>query len=327
MLKFKHLLVSVLLLANVQIFAHATEDHLALRGLISSVPVEQVTAWNFDWDDNIFFMPTKIVLFHKETGEELEISTSEFAVHKNDFGKTGRFENYEVRYDPKTGSYRYFRDHADVNYFFNHIKETIESKPATEWQGPAWDAFVKALSRADTAEWTTIITTRGHSPETITEGLKYLKSKGYIKHLPPLDNIYGVSSPKYQHLGANPAEVKVVLLNQILDKLERYGEHEHMVEVITPDGTGRQRMHLFGFSDDDHNYFTKAVDSFVAAVKTKSRPLVKTVVFFTGTHTPDVAPHGVTILPDGTTRKLLPGEHKEFELVSTIQSCRRLLNP
>src|SRR5688572_7084977 len=50
----------------------------------------QLTGWNFDWDDNIFFMPTKIRLYHKETGEDVGVSTADFALIREEIGKPGK---------------------------------------------------------------------------------------------------------------------------------------------------------------------------------------------------------------------------------------------
>src|SRR4051812_5783435 len=94
---------------------------LMLSSPLHAEPRSQVLAWNFDWDDNIAFMPTKIVLFDKQTGTELEISTGEFADVRNEVGKSGKYAGYETRDNPVTGSFKYFRDGTSQNYFLQDI--------------------------------------------------------------------------------------------------------------------------------------------------------------------------------------------------------------
>ncbi|MBI3555949.1 MAG: hypothetical protein HY074_06785 [Deltaproteobacteria bacterium] len=100
----------------------------------------QVTAYNFDWDDNAFFMPTKIVLFNKKTGAEHPVTTGEFAEIRAHVGKDGEWTDYEIRLDDSTGSFRYFREGTQgQNYFlldaaeglkdvFDTLRETLKGK-------------------------------------------------------------------------------------------------------------------------------------------------------------------------------------------------------
>ena len=41
-----------------------------------------ITGWNFDWDDNIFTMPTQIRIWNRTTGEEIGVSTAKYALIK-----------------------------------------------------------------------------------------------------------------------------------------------------------------------------------------------------------------------------------------------------
>ena len=64
----------------------------------------------FDFDDNIVHLQTKILIFNKSTGEEHAVPTSDFPVVSKSVGvKGGPFENWELREDPLTGSFRNFR--------------------------------------------------------------------------------------------------------------------------------------------------------------------------------------------------------------------------
>src|SRR5437868_10315439 len=64
----------------------------------------------FDFDDNVAFLSTPIIIFHKKTGEELALSSSEFAHENKNIGQTGPYEDYFMDFNDKNGSFRYFRD-------------------------------------------------------------------------------------------------------------------------------------------------------------------------------------------------------------------------
>src|SRR5690348_14295475 len=65
----------------------------------------------FDFDDNILFLQTTIIAFHKETGEEVALSSADWARLHQTIGHSGALKDYEIRFDDKTGSFRNFRDH------------------------------------------------------------------------------------------------------------------------------------------------------------------------------------------------------------------------
>ena len=48
-----------------------------------------ISGWNFGWDDNIFYMPTDVVLYDKNTREEWPVSAAEFAAIRGDLGAPG----------------------------------------------------------------------------------------------------------------------------------------------------------------------------------------------------------------------------------------------
>ena len=64
----------------------------------------------FDFDDNIAFLTTSLVIFHKKTGEELFLSSSDWTLYHSKIGTEGQYKDFEIRHDDKTGSFRYFRD-------------------------------------------------------------------------------------------------------------------------------------------------------------------------------------------------------------------------
>jgi hypothetical protein len=111
----------------------------------------------FDWDDNILFMPTLIHLEHN--GAEVSISTGEYAAHrKNDALKP-------VGGDWGT-TFRSFRDPpVGDGDFVGDTRTAIASRK----RGPSYEAFKRAITRG---RLFAIVTARGHSAETIREGVE-----------------------------------------------------------------------------------------------------------------------------------------------------------
>ena len=112
----------------------------------------------FDWDDNIVTMPTRIILKDKD-GEEVGMTTEDFAQYRTKIGKE------EFEYDGKTivsfaeNPFRNFRTEGDKAFL-------VDSMLAKT--GPAWDDFVEAINNGSIFS---IITARGHNPNTIKEAV------------------------------------------------------------------------------------------------------------------------------------------------------------
>jgi len=288
-------------------------DGVTVQQLEKLRETKQANGWNFDWDDNIFNMPTQILLTNKTTGEEVGVSTAEFALVREEVGKTGKYQDYESRSDAKTGALRRFGDDsAEGDQAFGNDVDKALSTPGYAWQGPSWHAFQQALGNEETAKHTTLITARMHAPESIRAGLEALQRRGLIKYLPPLENIYPVNCPKLAPLlggsASSPAAAKAKVMMDVLDKLNVAPFGPDAYRVTTPDAKGKAFVHLWGFSDDDFGNFSKAVTVLSDEVKQGRWPNVKISVFFTGKNHPTERP-GVRILqPDGTTRPARPEE-------------------
>ncbi len=297
----------------------------------------QITGYDFDWDDNVFFMPTKIVVFDRKSGEEKMVSTAEFAEIRERLGKPGEWENFETRNDDRTGSFRNFRDGLNgVNPFRNDLLAALDAPVAPgerpKWQGPSWDAYVGAMEHVETAHWTTIITARGHSAEAMLAGLQILKDRGYVKNTPNVENLFAVSSPKYKGAAASPSETKAHIMKQLLDHIQTLGIDHKMHEVIPPSGKGARRMHLWGFSDDDIGNIETARKVLSAEMKPspeypKGRwPDIKITLFFTGGKTNlNEKPRIMVLTSDGGTRPALAAENDEAHKVICAQISERQL--
>ena len=220
---------------------------------------QQIVSWNFDWDDNIAFMPTKVYIFHSKTGEEKTLTTGEFATERSKIGKSGPLKDYELNYDNTNGSFREFRDGKNINYFVRDVNHLLSLK-SDSWKGPSFPAFQKALSTPETAQFVTIITARGHAPETLLAGIRTLQAKGLVKELPPKENLFGVSHPSLQGKASSPSAVKVKIMLGILDKVNSTSLPIDSEHVLDPNGKVEKPLHLWGFSDDDHKNYKKAVE-------------------------------------------------------------------
>ena len=226
-------------------------------------------SYNFDWDDNIMFMPTKIILFHKKTKQELPISTHEFAHVRHDVGVKGVYADYELLNDSKSVyfSYREFRDMGGENTFLPQVVETLKN---SQCFGPSFPAFQEALSDQETAAHTTIITARGHNPESLLEAIEYLQELKLVKYLPPLENIFPVSSPKINANASHPSEMKLSILTSLIDKMDE--KAKTTVEVPT----------FSGFSDDDLGTYKAVKEKLLEYAKAGRWSHVNVVLYFTG---------------------------------------------
>ncbi len=301
--------------------------------LIAVVSVFQITSvsfsaqtlgFNFDWDDNIFNMPTEIMLWNKKTQEEFGVSTSKWALIRQSVGQPGDWEMFEVIPKGKPhASLRFFGDEIGdgVNHFRSDIVKALKES-ADKWKGPSWDAFVIAMSHEETAKNTTIITARGHSPSTMLAGLAYLKDQGYLKHLPPKENLFAVMYPeiqpkKYFAEATSPSVAKALVMMDLLDNLAMVPFDAKSSFVTNSDNTGIGIRHLWGFSDDDYGNYETAVRSLSEEIK--KDPLrwrrIKITVFFTEKHNPKHQPTAVVLTSKGGTRDLPQRELEEVDKI------------
>ena len=110
----------------------------------------------FDWDDNIDFMPTQIMVM-TENEEEVGMSTEDFAEHRHQLG----VEPFNYKGTTVVGyasnPFRNFRIEGDKRF----IIDSMMASP-----GPSWNDFVECINGGSIFA---IITARGHNPETLKE--------------------------------------------------------------------------------------------------------------------------------------------------------------
>lgn len=112
----------------------------------------------FDWDDNIVHMPTKILL-KNDKDETVEMSTQDFEIFKSKIGK----EPFNYKGNKIVG--------PDENFLYNFSEKNDDSFiPDSEVAkpGPAFDDFKEAINNGSIFS---IITARGHNPETIKKAI------------------------------------------------------------------------------------------------------------------------------------------------------------
>jgi len=201
----------------------------------------------FDFDDNVAFLTTPMFLFHRESKNEIEISSRELAAHSGQIGKAGIYADYIFDHDPVTGSFRRFRD-KDLSWierltgrkqvFIQDLAAAL-GVPDINWKGPSWNCFYHAVFNGRPMA---LITARGHHPKTIKEGIRLWVDEGHLPAEPNYLAIYPVSHPeikkslKMEDSESIPHLKQMALRASVEYALRAYGHSPH---------------HRFGMSDDD----------------------------------------------------------------------------
>jgi hypothetical protein len=202
----------------------------------------------FDFDDNVAFLATPLILFHKQTNAELPISSGQYAQEHNNIGKSGPFKDYDISWDDLAGTFRNFRDrHIDElrrlgmesQAFLQDVAQAL-GLPDFNWKGPSWSCFYHATFNQRPVS---VITARGHQPSTIVGGIELFVQSGHLPQKPNFLSIYPVSNKQTRiELGdsdfkQSTAELKQAAIRASVEKaIQMYGENPH---------------HRFGMSDDD----------------------------------------------------------------------------
>lgn len=202
----------------------------------------------FDFDDNIAFLTTPLILFHKKDRREVNISSGDFAQHHQNIGTSGLFADYEIDFCDKTGTFRNFRDHhtdelkkmgSEQQIFVKDIAEAL-GFPDFQWKGPSWECFYHA---AFNQRPLSVITARGHHPQTLKDGIRVFVQNKVLPLEPNYLSVYPVSHKQTRiDLGdadfkEGTAELKQRAIRASVEKaIEVYGYNPH---------------HRFGMSDDD----------------------------------------------------------------------------
>jgi hypothetical protein len=204
----------------------------------------------FDFDDNIAVLSTPSVIFHKVTGHELALSSKEFAEHSGHIGKLGMYRDYEIRAEGLNGSFRHFRDRdmkllhrllGKKQIFIDDFAHAL-GFPDFHWKGPSWRHFYHAVFNQRPVS---LITARGHHPETIKDGIRLLVKEQHIPHEPNYLSLYPVNFPQVREQLSAGSTLTVAQLKQAAIR----ASVEEAIRIY-----GYSPHHRFGMSDDDpHN--------------------------------------------------------------------------
>ncbi len=203
----------------------------------------------FDFDDNVAFLSTSIIIFHKKTGAELALSSGEFAHENKRIGVSGPYADYYMDFNDAHGSFRHFRD-KDLNPIEvkagkkqGFVEDIIKAlnEIDTHWKAPSWEYFYHATYNERPVS---LITARGHHPSTIIEGVDQIVKAGYLPHTPNYHSIYPVSNPEVRK------DLGDIHFKQSVAELKKHAIRASVEKAI--DKYGYSPFHRFGMSDDDH---------------------------------------------------------------------------
>jgi hypothetical protein len=243
----------------------------------------------FDWDDNIVHMPTKIVL-KTEDGDEVGMSTDDFAEYRSKIGKEDFDYNGDIIVDFAEDPFRNFRTEGDKNFLVDAMGAKL---------GPAFDDFKEAINNGSIFS---IITARGHNPNTlkqavynyIIDGFNGIDKDQLVKNLKKyrsffdeddmtddeliksyLDlNKYHPVSFNDEEGAANPEEAKVRAMEGFVTYIKNIANKLNKKAFIKNDVSNNfiPEQPSIGFSDDD----IKNVEVMSKYFKNKPDNIVKT---------------------------------------------------
>ena len=219
----------------------------------------------FDWDDNILQMPTKIIVKSDE-GKEIGMSTEDFAEYRSKIGK----EPFD--YEGKTivgfaeNPFRNFGVSGDKQFLIDSMKAKA---------GPAWSDFIEAINNGSIFS---IITARGHSPETLKQSVYNMIASNHmginkdllVKNLKKFRDFVGLDKAKPQDLikqyldllrfypvsygkegeATSPEELKVSAMKDFISHVKEEAKKLGQ-KVFLKDEVRNKFIPQIGFSDDD----------------------------------------------------------------------------
>jgi len=202
----------------------------------------------FDLDDNVLNLPTPLFVFNKKDGSELSITTREFANISHQLGTSGRWQDFEERFDPDSGSFRRFRQKkiGIVDKLLGKKQPILEDllsalkQPVDTWRGPSWNFFWHAVHNARPLS---IITARGHHPDTMKLGIRQLVKQGHLSREPNYLSLFPVSHfDVRKELGDHDGSWHTAKLKQLA--IQKSVREAFRIYGFNP-------AHRFGMSDDD----------------------------------------------------------------------------
>lgn len=270
----------------------------------STIHADSVHMFAFDWDGNLAQLSPKVVLFNKNDGSEKIISAEDFALSRSQIEIN--YPNYEIRnnrQNPELSSFR-FTDALDRNYFLDAVRETLDERKNGEWQSRQWGRFVRALSNEKTRPYVSIITSRGHPPSHVMDGLEHLRQLGWLNGLPDLYQIHTVSYKYSSTSNLESVAAKVFIISEQLDRLSK-------IDSTKP--------HYYEFSDDSSVYLD-AIKSHILKQKSAGRWSNINIVI-----TQTLGEAEVSWIIDKEVRILEEDKDDAFQLHDSLNQCQNYL--
>ena len=243
----------------------------------------------FDWDDNIVHMPTKI-LVKDESGNEVGMSTDDFAEFRHQIGKEPFSYKGKTIVDYSDSPFRNFRTDGDKDF----LVDAMRAK-----KGPAFDDFREAINNGSIFA---IITARGHNPNTIKEAIYNYIIEGFngidkdelIKNLKKYRSFVGENEMTDEELiksylelnkyhpvsfgddkgAVNPEEAKVEAMETFVNYIKAMAAVLNKKAFLKKDISNKFNPEnlSIGFSDDD----PKNIEVMQKHFKNKPDNIVKT---------------------------------------------------
>ncbi len=225
----------------------------------------------FDWDDNIMFMPTSIIVL-SENDEEVPMSTEDFAEHRHQIGKEPFSYKGTTVVDFAPDPFRNFGVKGDKRFVLDAMVASV---------GPSWNDFVECINGGSIFA---IITARGHNPNTLKEGVYNLimANKNGLNSRTLAENLY-----RYRNIGnevtgekkakaltpkelreyldlcrfypvsfgegsaTNPEEGKIKAMREFISYCKDMAQEIGEKAFFKKDVENNEILPIIGFSDDD----------------------------------------------------------------------------
>jgi len=243
-------------------------DSLILRLLeaVSEEGIPSLKYYAFDWDDNLMYMPTVIYVL-SDKDEEIGMSTKDFAKYRSRIGKDKFSYNGHDIVEFAPNMFRDFKTDGDEKFLIDCLIAPV---------GPAWNDFVECINGGSIFS---IITARGHNPETIKEacyelilsGKHGLSMKQCVSNLQKYREIFELQNMEdielineYLNLckfhpvtfgegsAANPEELKKIAFRNFLDYCKELAQELSLKAMIKNDISNSFIPEFqLGVSDDD----------------------------------------------------------------------------
>lgn len=243
-----------------------TTDHTEVRR--APLPAAQMerlkqssTFIVFDWDDNIFRLPSWNVLFFKGQFGRVQnpgtffISSTEFSQFRDGFGKPGtpmaRFEIIGDHIDPLNGTFQFSRPGKNGH---NHMLADMGRSVAPEgtvlptvpeqYKAPFYELFIERESKPETRAANRILTGRGQTKQEFIAALDLLSQVPEVRE----QGFRPIDAERLTLVGGLGAAHEL----KAIDLVERMNE------------AARKGYKLFAFPDDDPMNIRRAAEALAA---------------------------------------------------------------